>query len=192
MPWVRFTHEFVDRQFRIGGRFGRSSMEDRAWAKLSAQKRLYRARGAWRAKDDTDQLKRLTRAELIRIISKLETQIPINVSATGIRRGDRSDTFFQHLAGEGTLHRLVEHCLPGHSLARHSTAVINHDERAALVCALTALCVAVGDYTAVGDEDGWIILPPASFVQGWAMQLLRANDTECASGASALYGGTAC
>src|SRR3954469_1233399 len=52
--------------------------------KLSAQKRLYRARGAWRADDDTDQLKRLTRAELIRIISKLETQTPINVRGTGI------------------------------------------------------------------------------------------------------------
>src|SRR5215203_3335532 len=52
--------------------------------KLSARKRLYRARGAGRADDDTDQLKRLTRAELIRIISKLETQTPINVRATGI------------------------------------------------------------------------------------------------------------
>jgi septum formation inhibitor MinC len=52
--------------------------------KLSAQKRLYRARGAWRADDDTDQLKRLTRAELIRIISKLETQTPTNVRGTGI------------------------------------------------------------------------------------------------------------
>lgn len=52
--------------------------------KPSAQNRLYRARGAWRADDDTDQLKRLTRAELIRIISKLETQTPINVRVTDI------------------------------------------------------------------------------------------------------------
>src|SRR5215216_6961059 len=52
--------------------------------KPSAQNRLYRARGAGRADDDTDQLKRLTRAELIRIISKLETQTPINVRVTGI------------------------------------------------------------------------------------------------------------
>jgi hypothetical protein len=50
-----------------------------------------------------------------------------------------------------------------------------HDDRAAHVCALTALCVAARDYTAVGDEDGWIILPPSSFVQGWAMDALRAN-----------------
>src|SRR3954471_22942272 len=46
--------------------------------KLNAQKRLYRAR-ATRAGDDMDPLKRLTRAELIRIISKLETQTPITV-----------------------------------------------------------------------------------------------------------------
>ena len=52
--------------------------------KPSAQNHLYRARGAGRADDDTDQLKRLTRAELIRIISKLEKQTPINVRVTGI------------------------------------------------------------------------------------------------------------
>ena len=49
--------------------------------KLNAQKRLYRARAARRAGDDTDPLKGLTRAELIRIISKLETQTPVNVRA---------------------------------------------------------------------------------------------------------------
>ena len=52
--------------------------------KLNAQKRLYRARATRRAGDDMDPLKRLTRAELIRIISKLETQTPINVRGTGI------------------------------------------------------------------------------------------------------------
>jgi len=60
-------------------------------------------------------------------------------------------------------------------MSQHPSAVTNHDDRAALVCALTALCVAARDYTAVGDEDGWIILPPSSFVQGWAMHALRAN-----------------
>ena len=47
--------------------------------KLNAQKRLYRARATRRAGDDMDPLKRLTRAELIRIICKLETQTPINL-----------------------------------------------------------------------------------------------------------------
>jgi hypothetical protein len=46
--------------------------------------------------------------------------------------------------------------------------VTNHDDRAALICALTALCVAAGDFTAVGDADGWIVPPPRRFVQDWA------------------------
>lgn len=98
--------------------------------------------------------------------------------ALGARRGDRSDTFFQHLANAGLFHRLVEHCLPGRSLATHPSVISNHDDRAALVCALTALCVAAGDYVAVGDEDGWIVLPPLSFVQPWALELLKANAAE--------------
>lgn len=91
------------------------------------------------------------------------------------RRGDRSDAFFQHLAGAGVFHRLVEHCLTGRSLGVHPSTVANHDDRAALVCALTALSVAAGDFVAVGDDDGWIILPPLGFVQPWALELLKAN-----------------
>lgn len=93
-----------------------------------------------------------------------------------VSRGDRSDAFFQHLAAVGVLQDFAHHLLPGRH-ARHSwTDVTNHDDRAALVCALTALAVAQGDYTAVGDDDGWIILPPRSFVRSWAWDILAAND----------------
>jgi hypothetical protein len=95
--------------------------------------------------------------------------------ALNTRRSDRSDIFFEHLARAGVLQRLVNHCLPGRLLNQHPITVTNHDDRAALVCAFTALGLAAQDYTAVGDEDGWIILPPSSFVQGWAMNALRAN-----------------
>jgi hypothetical protein len=95
--------------------------------------------------------------------------------ALNARRGDRSDTFFRHLARNGSFHRLVEHLLPGRSLAADPNAITNHDDRAAFVCALTALTVAAEDYAAVGDEDGWIILPPASFIQSWGLVALRAN-----------------
>jgi len=91
------------------------------------------------------------------------------------RRGDRSDTFFDHLAIAGVLNQLLEHCLPGRSPSVDPITVTNHDDRAALVCALTALCIGSGDYTAVGDEDGWIVLPPASFVRAWAIAALDAN-----------------
>jgi hypothetical protein len=95
------------------------------------------------------------------------------------RRGDRSDTFFRHLAEAGTINRLVGHLLPGRILRKHPSSVVNHDDRAALVCAITALCVAAGDFMAVGDdEDGWIILPPRNFVQDLALDLLHANAAE--------------
>ena len=61
-----------------------------------------------------------------------------------------------------------------------------------LVCALTALCVAVDEYTAVGDEDGWIVLPPVSFVRDWAMEALKANAAEHVSDAFTVHGGTPC
>lgn len=95
--------------------------------------------------------------------------------ALNARRGDRSDTFFSHLAGSGALQKLVGHCLPGRTLAQQPMDVTNHDDRAALVCALSALCVAAGEFCAVGDDDGWIILPPLAFIQPWARCLLQAN-----------------
>lgn len=91
------------------------------------------------------------------------------------KRRKRSDCFFRHLASVGALQELAYHLLPGRQ-ARHSwTDVTNHDDRAALVCALTALAVAQGDYTAVGDEDGWIVLPPRQFIRSWAWDILAAN-----------------
>ncbi len=97
-------------------------------------------------------------------------------SDLSVTRGDRSDVFFQHLASVGALQELSQHLLPGRH-ARHSwTDVTNHDDRAALVCALTALAVAQGDYTAVGDDDGWIILPPRQFIRSWAWNTMVANS----------------
>lgn len=99
------------------------------------------------------------------------------------RRGDRSDTFFQHLAATGGFHALLECLLPGRKFAFDPKTVTNHDDRAALVCALTALCVAAGQFVAVGDDDGWIILPPRSFIRSPQWQLLAANADEEPAGA---------
>ncbi|CAO4136650.1 hypothetical protein [Methylorubrum extorquens] len=99
-------------------------------------------------------------------------------AALNARRGDRSDTFYQHLAACGGIERLLSHFLPDRSLNEPLSTVTNHDDRAALVCTLTALCVAAGDYTAVGDEDGWIVLPPASLQPAWAKALLQRNADE--------------
>ena len=49
-----------------------------------------------------------------------------------------------------------------------------HDQRAALVCVLTAACVSAGQYTAVGDErGGYFFLPPWKFWAKWAQEEIR-------------------
>ena len=73
----------------------------------------------------------------------------------------RSDRYFVHLAEGHHLDRFLAYLLPGRKLVAGLSTITNHDDRAALVCALTALCVAVGDFTAVGDNcDGWITIAP--------------------------------
>ena len=101
-------------------------------------------------------------------------------SALATRRHNRSDRFFLRWCERRTFDRLVDHLLPGRGLARTPTDLTDHDERAALVCALTALCVAADDYTAVGDDDGWIILPPYALLQPWAREDLEANAAAAA------------
>jgi hypothetical protein len=92
------------------------------------------------------------------------------------RRSKRSDVFFVHLAEKGLLNSLIEHHLPGRHLTKTFNSITNHDDRAAVVCALTALAVAAGNYVVVGDKnDGWIVLPPRSFIRPWAWTLLQQN-----------------
>ena len=97
--------------------------------------------------------------------------------AVAARRADRSDVYYEHLAASGGLLELIRHLLPDARLQAPLAAVRDHDERAALVCALTALCVAGDAYAAVGDAAGWIILPPTMFIQDWALADLRLNAT---------------
>lgn len=99
------------------------------------------------------------------------------------RRGNRSDVFFEHLARRRVLSALIEYCLPRRRLEPDPDVVRNHDDRAALICALSALCVAVGDFVAVGDEDGWIILPPRRFIQRDQWELLSTNAADVGGGA---------
>jgi predicted RNase H-like nuclease len=91
------------------------------------------------------------------------------------QRGNRSDIFYAHLARTGVLTRLISDLLPDRRLVDVFEAVTNHDDRAAVVCALTSLCVAARRYSSVGDQQGWIILPPRDFIQPWAWWLLIEN-----------------
>lgn len=93
------------------------------------------------------------------------------------RRANRSDVYYHHLAVTGGLSAVLSHLLPGRA-APPFEAVRDHDERAALICALTALAVAAGDYVAAGDQDGWIVLPPAALIRSWAMERLDGAATQ--------------
>ena len=85
----------------------------------------------------------------------------------------RSDRYFVHLASSQYLDRFVSCLLPGRKLTEPLSTIRNHDDRAALVCAITSLCVAIGDFTAVGGNlDGWIILPPRRKFAEWAWRAL--------------------
>lgn len=97
---------------------------------------------------------------------------PSEISA---KRRNRSDVYFKHLAEANTLESILTDFLPRRSLGLRLEDIINHDSRAAWVCALTALGMALGDYTAVGDGDGWMIMPPHSWIKPWALELLDAN-----------------
>ena len=86
-----------------------------------------------------------------------------------IRRGNRSDVYYAHLADTGRLDAALAHLLPGRRGAASFSGVTDHDERAALICALAALGLAAGAYHAVGDEaDGWIVLPARAMWAEWA------------------------
>ncbi len=85
------------------------------------------------------------------------------------RSGSRSDRYFTYLAETGHLESFLADLLPDRTLKRSLGSIRNHDDRAAFVCALTALCFASEDFAAVGDDvDGWIILPPRRHFSKWA------------------------
>ena len=59
------------------------------------------------------------------------------------------------------------------SVLHHIKTNQNHDQKAALICLLTAAAVAAGRYTAVGDEEGgYFFLPPWEVWAPWARREL--------------------
>lgn len=99
-----------------------------------------------------------------------------------VLRNNRSDRYFEHLAQGGRIGALLAALLPGRTASCSPEDILNHDDRSALICALTALGVAADDYCAVGDADGWIFLPPLRFIAPWALALLRTNEAPDFSG----------
>ena len=85
----------------------------------------------------------------------------------------KSDIFFAHLAKNRSLDQFLKKLLGDRKWSENIDEIKNHDDRAAFVCALTALCVVAGNFTAVGDDrDGWIILPPQWAFANWAWKAI--------------------
>ena len=89
----------------------------------------------------------------------------------------RSDVYFLYLALCRYLDTFLTLLGGDKRWLRPLTKLTDHDERAAFVCALTAICVASGSYVAVGDDqDGWIHLPPRRMIRPWALEALAQNE----------------
>ncbi len=114
--------------------------------------------------------------------------------------GARSDIYFQHLLGPNAgcppvppsdrLNGLLARLLPGRRLeSGHLGALKHHEDRAAVICAVTALCVAARQYVAVGDHrNGYIVLPPRANagepgLQPWAWNIINGNRPRTAEDA---------
>lgn len=99
-------------------------------------------------------------------------------------RRDASDRYWETTVLKASLlEQLVNVLLPGRRLQFDLPACTDHEHRAGVVCALTALTVVVGLHVGVGDPvDGDIILPPLNFwgtartaPSYWMEAELRAN-----------------
>ncbi len=93
------------------------------------------------------------------------------LSQPTLRRGQKFDWLYEQWCDRRLFRSLADALeLPGASmLAKQCQANRHHDQRAALVCLLTAGAVARGRYTAIGDPGGGhIFLPPWPLWAAWA------------------------
>jgi hypothetical protein len=87
----------------------------------------------------------------------------------------KSDWLYEQLVELGIMRKLLERLmLRERSIAEVFERTTNHDERAALICLLTALFAAKSDAVIVGDDQGgWFWLPPIEVWAGWARDAFR-------------------
>jgi hypothetical protein len=96
------------------------------------------------------------------------------IDAATAGRGEKTDTFFGMCARKGRFAAL-EHQLGWHDPHFWASFAMtkHHDDLAALVCAMTAVCAFAGKYVAVGEAlGGYFYFPPWSLWQRWAKMAL--------------------
>lgn len=94
-----------------------------------------------------------------------------------IRRGIKSDVFWDHCVRRtSVMRRLLGHLFAERAARRIFEQIApleNHDERAAVICAIVARGAEMKANLLVGDHaDGAISLPPHRFIKGWARKVL--------------------
>lgn len=96
------------------------------------------------------------------------------IDSKSIPRGEKSDVFYIMCNETGAFAALRDH-FGWHDEAYWSALVssTNHDERAALICAATAIGALYGTYVAVGEpKGGYFFLPPWELWMPWAKAAL--------------------
>ena len=96
----------------------------------------------------------------------------VHAERPALRRGRTFDWLYDQWVRLALVDRLMADLGTDHPVLTEAFAIaVNHDRRAALVCLLTALCVARGRFTAVGEPaTGWFHLPAADLWEEWAWQ----------------------
>jgi predicted nuclease with RNAse H fold len=105
--------------------------------------------------------------------------LPDATFATWSRKSGKakSDWLYEQVAAAGMLRRLLS-ALDLTSSTKHFESTLDHDERAALMCLLTACFAFAGEAVVVGDrQGGWFWLPPIAFWEPWAVAALETNSS---------------
>jgi hypothetical protein len=97
----------------------------------------------------------------------------------------KSDWLYEQLIELGIIRKLLDRLLLNDSPIRNTfEQTTNHDQRAALVCLLTAMFAVDGTATIIGDKQGgWFWLPPIGLWAGWAQDSLTLALSKHQSGA---------
>lgn len=105
-------------------------------------------------------------------------------SVAPARRGRRFDWLYDRWCQEGQFASLGDVLRIGDTAAAEACRRNrHHEERAALVCLLTAACVVNGTYVAIGAAaGGYIFLPPWTSWASWAQYELERQRRRVANG----------
>jgi len=91
-----------------------------------------------------------------------------------LRRGKKFDWLYDQWLEIDAFREFANELDPSGALLMECRNCTNHEERAAIVCVLTAGGVVLGQYTAIGDKNGgYFLLPQLKKWSPWARQELE-------------------